>query len=621
MTRKKENKVWLAVLIGLTLFYFAWLYIWQANPSMRTIGGDGLAVIGTFLPSLWLWGAYKRSGTRNDKRYWGLLFLSTLSHFFAATYWYYIELSLPGAAPLTGVYDFFYVCSGFLKFFAFSYRIVSLGNKSILTKFFFDIAVVMTVSVTFSWHYLIAPILQQGEVPLASLATTLFYPIGDLFLLLCVVTFYFGGEYFYKDRTLHYILLGICTHIVSDSLYFIDTVQDTYYSGIWYDPLFILPIMLIGYTALLEKNPITPAARLKRRNEKAMSLIRVSLPYSLVLFLFSLTITRSNGFDVISIGSGISILLVIIRQFIVIADNHRLVRQYHQKTVQLELSEERYKSLFDHHPDSVFSFDLKGKIESLNPAGIQLMGSSQAAMIGSPITDYIEQEHLADVEKNFLTAKKGFVKSHQFTIKNPEGNSLWIDMTHIPILVKNKLVGIFGIGKNITENKANEEKIRFYAYHDYLTGLANRRQFEAKLEQAIEQADQKQTSFTVLFLDLNKFKQINDQYGHDVGDELLSAIAKRIQDFTEEKDIASRLGGDEFSLLLTEVDKATAHKKIAALMDLLSHPYSINHLELTCIPSIGAAYYPSDGTTLSELLSKADLEMYRVKHGDTSNGH
>lgn len=622
MSIRKENNYWLLALISFTLLYYAWIFIWQQNDFMLATGGSLLTFFGVSLSSIWLWRAIVQSASQKDRQmYWILLFSCTSFYAAAEIIWFFVHHFLYETSAFSGLHYFFYICSDVFYFLACVQRIWKRGNRSLLIKFIFNVGVLMTVSLSFTWYYLIAPLIEQETGSFFSLASILYFPVADLFLILCGFTFYFGGNQFFKKRTLYVVLAAMLIHFMTDAVYFTELIQGLQFPDHLVDPLLLLPMMLVGYIVLVDREPATMPFQTNENMEHQVSIFQLALPYLFVVLLFVFTAARSNGIDAISIGSGISILLVIIRQFIVIADNHRLVRQYHQKTVQLELSEERYKSLFDHHPDSVFSFDLKGKIESLNPAGIQLMGSSQAALIGSPITDYIEQEHLADVEKNFLTAKKGIVKSHQFTIKNPEGNSLWIDMTHIPILVKNKLVGIFGIGKNITENKANEEKIRFYAYHDYLTGLANRRQFEAKLEQAIEQAVQKQTSFTVLFLDLNKFKQINDQYGHEVGDELLSAIAKRIQDFTEEKDIASRLGGDEFSLLLTEVDKATAHKKISALMDLLSHPYSINHLELTCIPSIGAAYYPSDGTTLSELLSKADLEMYRVKHGDTSNSH
>ncbi|WP_208560356.1 diguanylate cyclase domain-containing protein [Marinilactibacillus kalidii] len=620
MTIKRENKIWLFTIIGWVTFYFAWLLIWPTDNPIRTTGGNFISLLGTFFPVTWIASSFHYKQLAKNKRYWQLLLLASVFYFLAEACWTVASLILPGTPSSPGIYDFFYVSSGICYFFAFSWRIFTYAKKSLILKFLFDILVILSVSLTLSWYYIIEPLVTQSSTtPLSTIYTALFYLIGDIVLILCVSIFYFGGEYFFYKRTLRYITMAISIQLFTITMYFIESTQNIYVSGSWFDPLFILPVLLLGYTALIERE-ITDqeAEQAALSGVKPSSIARLILPYALVIILFIFMINQSSGFDVLSVGSGISIILVILRQFVVIFENKNLVDQYLKKTEQLEVSEERYRSLFEYHPDSVFSLDLNGKIESLNTAGASLLGKDQKDVIGVPITNFIDAEQLKTANENFVKVNSGWINSHEFSFKDKSGKMLWIDMTHIPILVRSKLVGSFGIGQNITENKMNQEKVHFYAYHDYLTGLANRRAFEDHLQKVIEQAEESNGRFSILFLDLDKFKEINDVYGHAVGDDLLTAIAERIKDFIGEDDLAARLGGDEFTILLNDVAVCTVQDTITELFRRLNEPYAIHDVTFTCSASIGFASYPFDGHTATELLSRADKAMYRVKRSAQS---
>ncbi|MFL2117367.1 diguanylate cyclase domain-containing protein [Marinilactibacillus psychrotolerans] len=614
MTIKKANRLWLFVLISLVLFYFVWLFIWKEQTFIRTTGGNILSVIGVSLPTFWLFKAFLRSNLKVERIYWLFLFLSTVSYLLAELCWFYIETILSESVGFTGIYDLLYIFSVLFYFAAFMYKILAFENKSLLLKLFFDISIIMTVSITFSWHYILVPFVEQGNVSLLSLSFTLFYPISDLLLLFCASVFYLNGENYFPKHFLYYILIGLCIQIFADSIYLFKSIHETYFSGSWIDPLFLIPIMLIGYTALVERESVIKEPLKDTTDDKSpYSLLRLVLPYVLVAFLFIFMIRNSEGMDAISIGSGITILLVILRQFVVIVENQYLIKQYHQKKEELEISEERYRSLFEYHPDSVFSIDLKGKIESTNPAGASLLNNDPDALIGSSITTFIDEQYLEETKNNLSKVNQGWGSNHVFTIRDKNKKNLWIHITHIPILVKNKLVGSFGIGRDITEKKLNEEKIHFYAYHDFLTGLGNRRFFEEKLTQLLSQARSENITFAILFIDLDNFKEINDLYGHEIGDNLLSTLADRINHFAEDKDLTARMGGDEFTIVLKDIAEHNVQEEITDLSKLINVPYLIRNLEITCTSSIGFAYYPADGTTLTALLSKADNAMYRVK--------
>ncbi|WP_225744433.1 sensor domain-containing diguanylate cyclase [Marinilactibacillus sp. Marseille-P9653] len=618
MTIKRKNQIWLLVIIGWFSFYFGWLLFWSDNMNVQTTGGNLISLIGSFVPVLWITDSFRYNQLHRNKRYWQLLLFASASYLLAEFCWIFTDTILTGEPSFPGIYDVFYVLSGFGYFLAFAWRIARYAKKSFILKFLFDILVILSVALTFSWYYILGPIISETSGSMfASVSVALFYLVGDIVLVLCVSIFYFGGEYFYQKKAMYYIILAIFIQIISISLYFLESTQAAYLSGSWFDPLFVLPVLLIGYTSLLEGEcDIQEITELPDTEDIATSIPRLILPYTLVVVLFTFMINHSSGLDVISIGSGISIILVILRQFIVIFENRTLVKQYYDKAEELEISEERYRSLFEYHPDSVFSLDLKGTIESMNPVGATLLGRDQSSVIGTPITEYIDAQQLKQARENIMKINEGWINSHEFPFQNNHGKNLWIHMTHIPILVKSKLVGSFGVGRDITEHKLDQEKIHFYAYHDHLTGLANRRSFENNLQETIDSSKVNKTQFAILFLDLDKFKEINDYYGHAVGDEILVSISKRIKEFIEEDDIAARLGGDEFTILIKNVSAYLVPAKIQSLQELLSEPHIINGHSLNCTASIGFSYYPVDGLTATELLSKADNAMYRVKRSE-----
>ncbi len=167
---------------------------------------------------------------------------------------------------------------------------------------------------------------------------------------------------------------------------------------------------------------------------------------------------------------------------------------------------------------------------------------------------------------------------------------------------------------DISERKAKEERIRHLAEHDALTGLANRNQLHTRLVQEIERAGRSGRHFALLFLDLDRFKAINDTFGHEVGDELLIMVGTRLRGAVRNTDLVSRLGGDEFVVLLTDLeDNLAAGRTADKLLGALSLPFFAASHQLQVTPSIGVAVYPGDGSDGETLLRHADLAMYEAK--------
>lgn len=172
---------------------------------------------------------------------------------------------------------------------------------------------------------------------------------------------------------------------------------------------------------------------------------------------------------------------------------------------------------------------------------------------------------------------------------------------------------------DITEHKAAQERIQYIAHHDALTGLPNRLSLHSRLEQVLFSARRDLSRLAVMFIDLDRFKVINDTLGHHVGDDLLVEVAQRLKESVRESDIVSRLGGDEFVIVLTDVEVEDIAVVASKVLRNLSQAYSLEAAELHSTPSIGIAVYPEDGATAEALMKNADTAMYHAKQSGRNN--
>lgn len=183
--------------------------------------------------------------------------------------------------------------------------------------------------------------------------------------------------------------------------------------------------------------------------------------------------------------------------------------------------------------------------------------------------------------------------------------------------------GFIGVMRDITDQKLQEDQVKYLVNHDVLTGLLNRHALDIRLERAIQHARRSRTHLALMFLDLDRFKQINDTLGHDIGDGLLKAVAQRIRSCVRDDDTIARQGGDEFIVLLEDIkegdDKTNIARTAQRIVEALASDFSIKDCTLTVSASIGIAIYPDNGTTQPELVKHADLAMYHAKACGRSN--
>lgn len=285
----------------------------------------------------------------------------------------------------------------------------------------------------------------------------------------------------------------------------------------------------------------------------------------------------------------------------------------------LKESEQRYKSLFEHNIDAVITFDIEGNFQFINAATETLMGYQADELIGKPFLPFIVSE---EREKTFLHFNKviqGIPHQYETCMLNRAGNRIYLHITVIPIYINQKLTGIHCIGKDITESKKITAQINYMAYHDPLTGLANPRLFQINFNQALELAQKNMGTVTLFFLDIDRFKFINDYLGHDMGDLLLQRISTRLTECVQNKESIYRYGGDEFIILLENKDKQQALSLAQTIIQTISKPYDLEGFEVVVTASLGISMYPTHGDDSKTLMKKADNAMYHAKRQGRNN--
>ncbi len=304
----------------------------------------------------------------------------------------------------------------------------------------------------------------------------------------------------------------------------------------------------------------------------------------------------------------------------------------------LEASENRYRFIVNNSPDIIYMLDQQGRFAFVNDRASSLLGYDKGALLGM---HYSQLVHKDDVDKaryvfdERRTGKRAsqnvefrlLCKGSELPYRDFESRSITIEVSAMGVYTPEKseqepeFVGTYGVARDVSERKRAEELIKFQLYHDLLTKLPNRELFRDRLNLAISQARRNKAKLAVMFLDMDRFKVINDSLGHLAGDQLLQSVASRMQSCLRDGDTLARIGGDEFNLLVPGIEgREAASMVVHKIMERLQEPFVIEGHEVFVTFSIGIALYPEDGQTIDALIKNADMAMYYIKtHG--KNGH
>ncbi|WP_086757545.1 sensor domain-containing diguanylate cyclase [Nostoc sp. 106C] len=292
--------------------------------------------------------------------------------------------------------------------------------------------------------------------------------------------------------------------------------------------------------------------------------------------------------------------------------------------IKNDYSQDNFIKVIDYFPDLILITTLgKGYCVEINKTFLKVTGYSRENVIGYPITLLdmgFTIEGYSQIQKSLKTQEHIHNLEIEFCLKTGEKRT---GLLSVKLLEWQKKTYLLNIIRDITDRKQIEEELRYIAMHDPLTGLPNRAYFMQQLDYVLEcQQYYSQYFSSILFLDLDGFKAINDNFGHDTGDKFLIEISQRLKSLLKWGDFIARLGGDEFVILLEDVKDfrcaaRTANQVIAAL----KQPFVLNGQQISCSVSIGISTISADTKSPEEVLRKADIAMYQAKAFGKSRYH
>jgi len=291
------------------------------------------------------------------------------------------------------------------------------------------------------------------------------------------------------------------------------------------------------------------------------------------------------------------------------------------------LEKENILGILDSIGDGVIITDLEERVKYLNPVAEQLTGWSAAEANGKNLAEVFKTVDEATyapapdpVGKCLIEEQLEKVPDHTLLIRR-NGSSLAIEGSAAPIRDhRGHVIGAVLVVHDVTEKRQLFKDLAFQAHYDALTSLPNRTLFKERLSQALAQARRRGHKVGIMFIDLDRFKMVNDTYGHGAGDILLQEIASRLTDVLREEDTIARQGGDEFLILIPNVDSRENVAAVARrLLESFRRPFAVYQQEIVITPSIGISIYPDDGEDIDTLIERADLAMYMAKDRGKQN--
>ncbi|WP_404786218.1 EAL domain-containing protein [Altericista sp. CCNU0014] len=301
------------------------------------------------------------------------------------------------------------------------------------------------------------------------------------------------------------------------------------------------------------------------------------------------------------------------------ADNHFEAELACSPNIQevLAKSENKWRSLIQNSSDMITLLAQDGKVQYESPSIKKIVGFSPEELVGKNIFDYIHPHDTPSVMSAFRSViqEPGYSTTVEFRFQHKNGDWCYLEATGQSLVDEPSVASVVINSRDITERRLAEEKLHYHAMYDSLTHLPNRHHLLKKLGQILDYARQDRNyRFAVLFLDVDRFKIINDSLGHSTGDRLLVAMSRRLETCVRDRDIIARLGGDEFIIVLTDLQtEEVAIQTAERVAKSLSQPYQFHETEMYSSVSIGIVLSTTNYRDSEDLLRNADIALYRAK--------
>jgi diguanylate cyclase (GGDEF)-like protein/PAS domain S-box-containing protein len=464
-----------------------------------------------------------------------------------------------------------------------------------------DAAIVATSSALLSWTYVLAPVAADPLVTHGARFLSLLYAVLDLVLL--AVTLRLAVRSGGTAQRLLLASMGVL--FVADVL----SAQAVFGGRLLHlavHPAWLVALALVGAAAvhpsmarLTEPHPAADGVPSRRR----MWLLAGSSVLAPVLLLVEWARDEPLHVPVLAGGAGLLFLLVLTRVSLMTREMEALSAR-----LAAQHGEQRFRSLVQNAADVILVLDRFGTIEYETPSVERVLGYAPGELLGRPFADLLDPE-----DAELLDLRRGGAGAGRLRLA--DGAWADVEVTVNDLGADPAVRGLVLTVRDVRERRALEQRLCHQANHDSLTGLPNRQLFERRLAQALEVGDRTGTDTSVLYLDLDDFKTVNDSLGHHVGDAMLQMAAERLQHAVRSTDTLSRLGGDEFAVVLPGVARTEALGAAQRLVTALADPLNLGGRIVRTTASIGVASRAAGMTEMTgrELLAAADTAMYEAK--------
>ena len=553
------------------------------------------------------------------RRAWRLLGASALSWGLGMVIWTWYESILGHEVPFPSAAD-----AGFLG-------AVPLGAAALLTfsstprrlasvlRALLDGLVIAASLLFVSWALVLGPVFRAGAESIWAEVISMAYPLGDV-ILMTIALVALARQRHAGTKAILWLFSGALIGLaVSDSAFVFLTLNGNYVSGSYVDIGWF-----VGYGVIL----LAAVGQMTRPVSEADDCgvpgrLAATVPYCAVLMaVITAAVEQAAGnLEGFLVWNALALLvLVVARHVLMLLEHLALLRTLETRvavrTEELARNEARFRSLVANSSDVVTVVDVDSTIRYQSPSARRVFGHDHSALAGTLLSDLLSSEdsiRFLELLQETADAPPVPVVA-EFGVLDSEGRRTSAEMTITNLLGDPNVNGLVLNTRDVSERRRLESELHHQAFHDSLTGLANRALFKDRVEHAISRQRRWRRRVAVLFIDLDDFKAMNDRFGHAYGDQILIAVAGRLTETLRTEDTPARLGGDEFAVLLEDLAGDAGATAVAQrLTDAFAAPLIVDGREVAVTASIGVVFAETGKETADELLRNADLAMYRAK--------
>ena len=549
---------------------------------------------------------------RRTRNAWLFVSLADLSFLLGEATWLYLENFL-GIRPFPSWAD-----AGYLLF----YPLMMAGLLSLVDRFqsgeeqlnfWLDAGVILIAGGSVLWYFLLGPIADASDGSSLKTVLSLAYPIGDLVLLLAIASLLLRRSTVGSRGPINILLAGVVINFLADFVFGYQSLAGTYRTGNVVDALFTLACFLVMMGAHLQH--LITARPTVVTNTKIASASRSFWVSYVAIGVVYLVLVRvafehpASILDYVIIIAGVVTAIVTFRQFMFVRENTKANRA-------LTELEDRIQGIYSASTDAIGLATFEGTLTEVNDSFVRLTGYSRDEIVGAMrYQDFVPDDYLDQTVTPEMAIEGGKSLEYEWDLIRSDGTLRRVTTTLYAVDdAKGEPAAMAIVVRDISERRSLERQLIHQAMHDSLTGLANRSLLRDRIKRALRRARRRKTRIVVLFLDLDNFKPVNDTLGHAAGDSLLVTVAERLNACIRASDTAARIGGDEFAILVDDIEKPDEELFVTRrVLETIKAPISINGKDVFVGASIGIALSSDDTESADELLQNADVAMYSAK--------